>query len=84
MYNVQYTIYFTVSGLRLPQPGGPGPCIYIPQEPGSSVIPPGTGCSPSSGLLLQPSTNRVEITSLKGFASLVYACVMSETCLVPW
>jgi hypothetical protein len=22
----------TISYLRLPQPGGPGPCIYIPQE----------------------------------------------------
>jgi hypothetical protein len=26
-----------------PQPGGPGPCIYIPQEQGGLVIPPGTG-----------------------------------------
>jgi hypothetical protein len=37
MYNVQYTIHFTVSDLR------PGPCIYIPQEQGGPVIPPGTG-----------------------------------------
>jgi hypothetical protein len=29
--------------LRLPQPGGPGPCTYIPQEQGGPVIPPGTG-----------------------------------------
>jgi hypothetical protein len=29
--------------LRLSQPGGPGPCIYIPQEQGGPVIPPGTG-----------------------------------------
>jgi hypothetical protein len=29
--------------LRLPQPGGPGPRIYIPQEQGGPVIPPGTG-----------------------------------------
>jgi hypothetical protein len=43
MYNVQYTIYFTVSDLRLSQLGGPGPCIYIPQEQGGLVIPPGTG-----------------------------------------
>jgi hypothetical protein len=30
--------------LRLPQLGGPGPCIYsyIPQEQGGPVIPPGT------------------------------------------
>jgi hypothetical protein len=27
--------------LRLPQPGGPGSCIYFPQEQGSPVIPPG-------------------------------------------
>jgi hypothetical protein len=35
--------YFTVSDSRLPQPGGPGPHIYIPQERGGPVIPPGTG-----------------------------------------
>jgi hypothetical protein len=42
MYSVQYTVYFTVSDLRLPQPGGLGPCIYISQEQGGPVIPPGT------------------------------------------
>jgi hypothetical protein len=35
--------YFTLSDSRLPHPGGPGPRIYIPQEQGSTVIPPGTG-----------------------------------------
>jgi hypothetical protein len=35
--------YFTVSDSRLPQPGGPGPRIYIPQEQGSPVKPPGNG-----------------------------------------
>jgi hypothetical protein len=35
--------YFTVSDSRLPQPGGPGPRIYIPQEQGGPVIAPGTG-----------------------------------------
>jgi hypothetical protein len=35
--------YFTVSDSRLLQPGGPGPRIYIPQEEGGPVIPPGTG-----------------------------------------
>jgi hypothetical protein len=35
--------YFTVSVSRIPQPGGPGPRIYIPQEEGGPVIPPGTG-----------------------------------------
>jgi hypothetical protein len=35
--------HFTVSDSRLPQPGGPGPRNYIPQEQGGPVIPPGTG-----------------------------------------
>jgi hypothetical protein len=35
--------YFTVSISRLPQPGGPGPRIYTPQEQGGPVITPGTG-----------------------------------------
>jgi hypothetical protein len=33
------------SHLRLPQPGGPGSRIYIPQEQGGPIIPPGTGFS---------------------------------------
>jgi hypothetical protein len=32
-----------LSHLRLSQPGGPGPCIYISQEQGGPVIVPGTG-----------------------------------------
>jgi hypothetical protein len=32
-----------LSGLSLPQPAGPGPRIYIPQEQLGPVIPPGTG-----------------------------------------
>jgi hypothetical protein len=35
--------YFTVSDSRFTQPGGMGPCIYIPQEQGGPVIPPGNG-----------------------------------------
>jgi hypothetical protein len=35
--------YFTVSVLRLSQPGGPGPSIYIPQEQGGPVIAPAIG-----------------------------------------
>jgi hypothetical protein len=42
--------YILLSHTRLPQPGGPGPCIYIPQEQGGPVIPPGTGL-PSCHLL---------------------------------
>jgi hypothetical protein len=36
-------IRVTVSASRLPQPQGQGPHIYIPQEQGGPVIPPGTG-----------------------------------------
>jgi hypothetical protein len=28
--------------VKVSQPGGPGPCIYIPQEQNGPVIPPGT------------------------------------------
>jgi hypothetical protein len=35
--------YFTASDSRLPQPGGPGPRIHIPQEQGGPVILPGIG-----------------------------------------
>jgi hypothetical protein len=35
--------HFSVSDSRHPQPGGPGPRIYIPQVQGGPVIPPGTG-----------------------------------------
>jgi hypothetical protein len=35
--------YFTVSDSRLPQTGGAGPPIYVPQEQSGPDIPPGTG-----------------------------------------
>jgi hypothetical protein len=35
--------HILLSYLRLPQPRGPGPRIYIPQEQGDPVITPGTG-----------------------------------------
>jgi hypothetical protein len=34
--------HILLSHLRLPQPGRPGSRIYIPQEQGGPVIPPGT------------------------------------------
>jgi hypothetical protein len=37
--------YFTVSDSRLPQPGGPGPRVYIPQEQDDPVITLDTGFS---------------------------------------
>jgi hypothetical protein len=43
--------YFTVSDLRWPQPGGPGPHIYIPQEWGGPIIPPSTGFTTSAMLI---------------------------------
>jgi hypothetical protein len=36
-------IIFYFSYSRLPQSGGSGPRIYIPQEQNGPVIPPGTG-----------------------------------------
>jgi hypothetical protein len=35
--------HILLSHLRLTQPGGPDPCIYIPQEQGGPVITRGTG-----------------------------------------
>jgi hypothetical protein len=35
--------HILLSYLRLPKPGGTGSRIYIPQEQGGPVIPPGTG-----------------------------------------
>jgi hypothetical protein len=35
--------HILLSHLGLPQPGGPGPRIYIPLEQSGPVIPPGTG-----------------------------------------
>jgi hypothetical protein len=35
--------YILLSHVRVPQTGGPGPRIYIPQERGGPVVPPGTG-----------------------------------------
>jgi hypothetical protein len=34
--------HILLSQLSLPQPGEPGPRIYIPQEQGGPVMPPGT------------------------------------------
>jgi hypothetical protein len=42
--------YFTGSDSSLRQPGGPGPRIYIPQDQGGPVIPPGIGFKSKSKL----------------------------------
>jgi hypothetical protein len=49
--------YFTVWDSRLPQPGEPGPRIYIPQEQGGPVIPPRHWVTFS----LPPTTRRVTV-----------------------
>jgi hypothetical protein len=36
--------YFALSDSRIPQPGGSGPRIYVPQEQGGPLLPPGTKC----------------------------------------
>jgi hypothetical protein len=41
MYNIQHILLSQI--WDSPQPGVPGPCIYIPQEQGGPVIPSGTG-----------------------------------------
>jgi hypothetical protein len=45
--------YILLSHLRLPQPGGPGSSIYIPQEQGDPVIPPGIGYDTILGYINQ-------------------------------
>jgi hypothetical protein len=49
--------HFTVWDSRVPQPGGPDPRIYIPQEEGGPVILTGTGFSFSS----PPTTHRATV-----------------------
>jgi hypothetical protein len=52
------------SNLRIPQPGGPGPRTYIPQEHGGPVIHTGTGFSFSRLLPLNsPELNSPFVTS---------------------
>jgi hypothetical protein len=45
-----------VSHLRLPQPGGPGSRICIPQEQGGPVIPPGQWVPITSPLTTRRTT----------------------------
>jgi hypothetical protein len=51
--------HILLSHLRLPQPGAPGPRIYIPQEQGGPVIPPDTGFPFCRLLLLAGTTVEV-------------------------
>jgi hypothetical protein len=48
-------VNFTVSDSRFPQSGGPGPCIYIPQEQGDPVI------TQALGSFLLPPTCRATV-----------------------
>jgi hypothetical protein len=60
--------YFTVSDSRLPQPGGTGPRIYIPQEQDVPVTLPGP-----VQVFERASTDRIEYTASSSFS--VVACV---------
>jgi hypothetical protein len=59
---VSMVILFThilSSHLRLTEPGGPGPRIYIRQEQGGPVMPPGTGFPFSSPRTTRKATAEV-------------------------
>jgi hypothetical protein len=62
--------YFTVSGSGLPQPGGPGPRIYIPQNHGGPVIPSDTGSAFRHHLRLLWLRWRYSNTSPRGMKGL--------------
>jgi hypothetical protein len=62
--------HFTVSDWRLPQPGWPGPHIYIPPEQGGPVIPPGTGL-PSCHVQLKATVEVFEPASMHGIEELL-------------
>jgi hypothetical protein len=71
--------HFTVSDLRLPQPGGPGPCIYIPQEQGGPVIPPGTGLHSLLQIVLLITSRHVP--HRKHRSTVAFVSVAGGTCL---
>jgi hypothetical protein len=59
-----------MSHLTLPQPGRPGPRIYIPQEKGGPITPPATSLSqpPESGpriYILQEGVQHISL--VRGF-----------------
>jgi hypothetical protein len=61
----------TQSHLRLPQPGGPVPRIYIPQEQSVPVIPPGSGFPIHRLLLLAGLRLRYSISPPHGLLAIV-------------
>jgi hypothetical protein len=64
--------YLSVSDSRLPEPGGPGPRIYIPQEQDGLVVPPGTGFPFRRLLLLAGLWWRYSTTPPHGLTQLNY------------
>jgi hypothetical protein len=52
-----------LSHLRLPQPGGPGSRIYIPQELGGPVFPPGSKSKSKSHYNWLPINHYVKVSS---------------------
>jgi hypothetical protein len=65
--------YCTVSHSRPLQPGGLGPCIYIPQEQDGPVIPPGTGFPFRPLLLFAGIRWRYSNPSHGNYLSLLYS-----------
>jgi hypothetical protein len=55
--------HILLSHLRLPKPGGPGSRIYIPQELGGPVIPPGTGFASGPHRVLQWEGSQSDVRS---------------------
>jgi hypothetical protein len=60
------------SGLRLPQPGGLGPRIYIPQKEGGPVIPQALGSIFVASYYLQGCGGDIESTSTRGIQQMNY------------
>jgi hypothetical protein len=72
--------HFSVSDSRLPQPGGPGTRIYIPQDQGGPVIPPGTGYPFSRLLRLAGLRWRYSNPPPHGATTYSFLC----TLIIPW
>jgi hypothetical protein len=69
-YNVQYTIHFTVWDLRLPQPGGLGPCFISPRNRVARLYPQALGFPSFTPLLARIQKSRSHVTTNGQLASL--------------
>jgi hypothetical protein len=71
--------HILLSHPRVPQPGGPGPRIYIPQEQGGPVIPPGHWVPFLSRLMTGRDYGGSILTTLHGFCVLFLGCIENPT-----